>query len=143
MATYATQTDMEAYVEGWVTDDATALERILLRAERDVDRVLGPLRSREDTGLKLDPATDLTEEQRRALARAVCAQVFHRITTRGEGSAGELPRAAKRIKGPDFEVEYDTATTLIAGGLLRLSEAVAEELYPLRHFRPTSTRARA
>jgi hypothetical protein len=40
MATYATQADFELYVEGWVTTDAAALERLLLRAERDVDRLL-------------------------------------------------------------------------------------------------------
>ncbi len=142
MATYATQADHEAYVEGWVTDDPAALERILQRAERDIDRVLGPIRPREDTGLKLDPATDLTAAQAEALARAVCAQAMHRMTTRGEGAGGQIEGAKKRVKGPDFEVEYELATP-IAGGSMRLSEVVAEELYPLRHLRPTSTRARA
>jgi hypothetical protein len=37
MTTYATRTDFEGYVDGWVTTDADALDRLLQRAESDVD----------------------------------------------------------------------------------------------------------
>lgn len=40
MATYANQADFEGYVEGWVTSDPAALERLLERAEKDIDRIL-------------------------------------------------------------------------------------------------------
>lgn len=40
MATYTTQTDFQNYAEGWTTVDPDALERLLKRAERDIDRIL-------------------------------------------------------------------------------------------------------
>lgn len=43
MSTYAAQADVEAYIEGWVTDDPIALERLIQRAEREVDRLIFPI----------------------------------------------------------------------------------------------------
>jgi hypothetical protein len=40
MATYTTQTAFESYVEGFTLSDAATLERLLQRAEKDVDRLL-------------------------------------------------------------------------------------------------------
>lgn len=140
MATYATVADFEAYVEGWTTTDEEALERILERAERDVDRVLGPIARDPDTGLKLDP-DDLTTLERAALARAVSAQAYHRITHRGEGTGGVEP-ARKRIKGPDFEVEFAEAASTGTDGNNRLAPELAEELEPLSYLRPRGARAR-
>lgn len=141
MATYATVADFEAHIEGWVTTDSAALERVLVRAERDVDRVLGPLPRDPDTGLKLIPADDLTPAQRAALARAVSTQAYHRLTELGEGTGGTEP-ARKRVKGPDFEVEYAESATASSGGTGLLAPGVALELEPLKHLRPTGARAR-
>lgn len=138
MATYANIANFEAYVEGWTTTDPAALERILERAERDVDRVLGPLRRRDDTGLKLDPL-ELTEPHRDALARAVSAQAYHRIKRLGEGTGGATP-AKKRVKGPDFETEYADGPPVVGNG--RLAPEVADELEPLDFLRPSGARAR-
>lgn len=101
MPTYATQTDFEAYVEGWVTDDADALDRLLERAELDVDRILGPGQRRDDTGLLYDPA-NLTAAQAASLSRATCAQAEYRFRM-GE----EFFSAAQYedVTGPDFSTK--------------------------------------
>ena len=142
MALYCTQAQFEANTEGWVTDNAATLERILVRAQRDVDRVLGPWPRREDTGLKLDPATDLTVEQRAALARAVAVQAHYRIL-KGEGLATP-DRIAKKVSGPDFAIEYADAPNGVqspSSGLL--SPLLAAELAPLAWLRPVGARAHA
>ena len=41
MATYATVANFESLVPGWVTTSAVELEKLLLRAERDIDAYLG------------------------------------------------------------------------------------------------------
>lgn len=41
MSTYATQLDVANYIEGWVAGDPAALERLIKRAEKDVDHILG------------------------------------------------------------------------------------------------------
>lgn len=43
MSTYASQQDVANYIEGWVTDDAFALERLLQRCERELDPILVPV----------------------------------------------------------------------------------------------------
>lgn len=143
MATYATVAEFEAYVEGWTTTNPDALEALLRKAERDVDRLLGPLPPRQDTGLKLDPAADLYPYEREALARAVSAQAYHRHQ---RGDALTTPeRQASKIDGPDFSITYAdggnpaTAAALQAG---LLSPLLAGELEPLRRLRLTSGRAR-
>jgi len=75
MATYATAEQLVAYcaVSGVViaeSDDER--EALILRAEEDVDRILGPYLRDPVTGRKLIPNL-LTAAQRDALARATCA----------------------------------------------------------------------
>lgn len=141
MATYATISDFEGTIEGWVTDDAAALERIIERAERDVDRVLGPLRRDPNTGLKVDP-TNLTAPDRAALARAVSRQAHHRITALGEGLSGEPARVASKISGPDFTVEYADSAAAAVAATATIGPGVAGELEPLAWMRPRGARAR-
>lgn len=91
MATYATVADYEAYVPGWVTDDADALEKYLERAERLVDMGLGRYgRVDNTTGLKLDPTT-LEPWRAAALANAVCAQVEYMLIKGDTFFAEEVP----------------------------------------------------
>lgn len=78
MPTYATQADFEAYVEGYVTDDAAALGRLLEKAERDIDRLLFHGIGVPTNGLRIVPA-NLTTWAREGLARAVCAQAEYRL----------------------------------------------------------------
>lgn len=134
MASYASQADFEGYVEGWVTDNAGALARLLERATRDVDNVLGPiapLTSGTYAGLKLDPTT-LQAWEAKALADATCAQAEWRWRRGDEELA--VGRALKRVKGPDFEEEFaETGGTV--GGTGRYSPQVRLELERIRHLR--------
>lgn len=99
MGVYATQADFLAYSEGSTITDAAKFERILARAERDVDSILPPREVVAATGLKYDPLTQLAAYQRTALSRAACAQAEYRIKM-GEEFFREhqLPQ----VSGPDF-----------------------------------------
>jgi hypothetical protein len=74
MATYASADDLRAYIEDdplVVVPDDEAIERLLERAEHDVNRVCSvPL------GFDLDA---LSEAQAAALSRATCAQAEFRL----------------------------------------------------------------
>lgn len=98
MATYADQADFEAYVEGWTTDDSGALDRLLQRAERDVDFHLVPQERQAATLLKYDP-TKLSLFDRQQLTFAVCAQAEYR-NTMGEDFFTEPQYNA--VSSPDF-----------------------------------------
>lgn len=140
MTAYATQADFEGYVEGWVTDNVATLGRLLERASRDIDTVLGPipiLTAGAYAGWKLDP-TQLADFERQALARATCAQAEHRF--RNPSSFDSSSRRMKRVKGPDFEKEYADADAASTGFL---SPQVRRELAPIAHLRITGGRAAA
>jgi hypothetical protein len=134
MATYATIADFEEYVEGWTTTNPDALERLLERAERDIDALLGPRPVDPDTGLKLDPPR-LAAWERTALARATCAQAeyrFHAGETAWAG--GTVAGGGGRVQGPDFS--YDLPANGAAGAPgARVSPKVATELAPIAHLR--------
>lgn len=40
MSTYASEQDVANYIEGWVTDDAFALERLIQRCEQEIDLIV-------------------------------------------------------------------------------------------------------
>lgn len=130
--TYAVRADFEAYVEGWTTTDNAALDRLLARAERDIDAILGPIpiSPLSTTGLKLDP-TILKTWEKEALARAVCAQAYYRyLTTDASIAAG---RVTAKERGPDFEVDYGQAGA--GGNVPQYGQRVRTELAPIRHLR--------
>jgi hypothetical protein len=132
---YVTGADFTAYVEGWVTDDAAALDRLLERAERDVE-ALFPLIPIVTTGTyaghRFDPA-GLAAWELAALKRAVCAQAEYRFTIGEEALAGPTPGD---VKGPDFEVSYPGGK-----GRPRYSSKIAGELAPLARYRVRGARA--
>jgi hypothetical protein len=135
---YATQADFEAYVEGWVTDDAVALARYLERAERDVDSLfpLRPIiRAGTYTGRRFD-VTLLANFEADALARAVCAQAEYLIDTGPDVAAGAAPAS---VKGPDFEVTHPTGPD---GARRRYSAKLPNELLPLEPYRRRRARLR-
>lgn len=134
---YATQADFEAYVPGWVTDDALVLARYLELAERDVEglfSLLPIITTGAYTGHRFDTAS-LTVWELRALKNAICAQADYLIRTADEGSP-----SIKRIKGPDFEIERELNS---AGRRSRFSPDLPAELIPLERFRARTARARA
>lgn len=149
MSSYATRAQFEAYVEGWVTDDADALDRLLERATRDVDNLLGPLWPRSSApflGLKLDPDTDLDDVGAEALARATCAQALHRFQYVEPAGALVGTEVRKSVKGPDFEVTYGdggAAAPLGLAGTGRYAPELVDELAPLAYLRVRGARARA
>jgi hypothetical protein len=79
MSTYASSDELESYLEASDVRTGADLESLLIRAEGDVDRALGPYPVDPTTGLKLDPAS-LTTAQKASLSRAVCAAAEWRIT---------------------------------------------------------------
>lgn len=144
-ATYATVADYKAYIEGAPGVDDARIGRELVRAERDVDRVLGPMRRDDTTGLKVDP-TQLPPYMAAALSRAVCAQAVFLITS--APAVGSAPGAVVlEEQGPEFRIKYATPAVAGTGGAAavtgRLAPAVADELEPLSFLRPRGARARA
>lgn len=115
MPTYTDAAAFEAYVEGWVTDNPQALDRLLERAERDVDRMLGAWWPDETTGLKITVA-DLQTWQAAALSRAVCAQAEYRFKM---GEDYFVRGQHQEVIGPDFQAK---------GKLPRFSPKAMEEL---------------
>lgn len=138
MPTYAQRADFEAYVDGWVTDDPAALDRLLERAERDIDLLMGN-RPVLDTGLKLALA-DLAPWEADALARAVCAQAEYRFTV-GEAAlrGGSATPVIKSVKGPDFEKTYAVADQ--PAGQRKYGPKVRDELATIHHLRALTGRA--
>lgn len=105
MTTYATTTDFADYVEGWVTDDAGALARVIERAEEDIDDVLsGDFLAA--TGRKRDPSPSatnpMTATQVKYLMRATCAQAEYRIIL-GEGWFTQAQFDS--VSGPTFSTQ--------------------------------------
>lgn len=139
-ASYATEADFLEHVEGAVVDNSAALDRLLRRATRDVDSVLGPMpviTTGTYAGLKLDPG-DLAAYERDALAGAVSAQAVHRQRRGTDTEDGPAFRRT-RVSGPDFTEEYEDAATAGTG---RLSPELPSLLEPLRWRRRLVARAR-
>lgn len=101
---YVTQSDYSAYAAPTTVTDSAELDRILERAERDVDAFVGPwtveTNGRKFGSLATNPKA-LTAQQQAALKNAVCAQAFYRIQNGEEWAlgGGDLYESAN---GPDF-----------------------------------------
>lgn len=137
MATYATVADFEAYVPGWNTTDAAALEEFLVQAERDVDQELGyPL---TDTGIPYLAPADVPSFVATALKRATCAQAYYLMVNGGVGFV-HAPRT--RVEGPDFSGDPlprfspQALRELKHSGLLRLTARMTSRrrVHRLRWF---------
>lgn len=102
MATYASTTDFLDYSENAQLQDPAALERWLMRAERDIQPEVAA------ATFAVDPATGLFSEatlalmtgaQRLALRDATCAQAEYRI---GRGDEDREHWRPTSVRGPDF-----------------------------------------
>lgn len=138
MPAYATRADMERYVE-WETEDPAALDRLLERASRTIDRLFPHLPVRTSgtfAGFKFDP-TELATWEAEALAEATSYQAEYRDELTEVGYIG-ASRTVVREKGPDFERQYgDTGR----GGAGDVGPKVREPLLRLTRFRVTGARA--
>ena len=101
MPTYATRADCTTYIEGLTINDATAFDRLIERAERDVDSAVGAYPLDETTGMKFTPGT-MTARDKSDLRDAVCAQVEYRLEM---GEEFFIRHQYKNVKGPEFETE--------------------------------------
>ncbi|MBO0767543.1 MAG: hypothetical protein J2O48_02540 [Solirubrobacterales bacterium] len=87
MSTYTTVPAFRAYAQdisplpGRVPDDDQAVDRLLQRAEGDVDRAIGGPPKAPDQARRLDPTT-LPQAQADALSRATCAAALFRLRQR-------------------------------------------------------------
>jgi hypothetical protein len=119
---YATAEDFRDYVRDVPADTLAvphdeAIERLLERAERDVDRIAaGPLPPLE-TGRKFD-LDDLTEAQADALKRATCAAAEWRL------AMGE----AELIAADDGVAQVGGLITLTTRPVERVAPKLREEL---------------
>jgi hypothetical protein len=132
MATYATAEQLQDYVadnkEAVVPGDDEGVERLLARAERVVDSVLGPW-PYLSTGRKLDPAS-LDLAQREALARATCAAAEFELLVGPEWVAGGMevmPAQLAVIRQP-ARVAPKVLQELAGFGLIRRSGTVVTPL---------------
>lgn len=140
MPAYATQADMERFVE-WETENAEALERLLERASRTIDRAFPHLPIRTTgtfAGFRFDP-TELEAWERDALAEATAYQAEYRNEL-GETAYAGAGRAVIREKGPDFELQYAESSGGAGGDF---APKAAEPLRRLVRFRAFGARARA
>lgn len=131
MPTYATRADCLAYTPGLTVTDNTGFDVLIEEAERAVDRYLGPIAPRSDTGLKLNPA-DLPSWAAEAIERATCAQVEWLLSWTREQIGGKVAAPVTAEKGPDFEVQYAVSLTTAGKAPDDLAPRAARELVPLR-----------
>lgn len=125
MATYASSTDLTAYLQDSdvTAPDPTPAERLLMRCELEVDTLLaGYGQPNDSTGLKYNPATDLQTWQAAKLNRAVCAQAEYHLVMgddffiQGQYDSWQGPDFAAKGKMPYFgpKVALELAGTGIA-----------------------------
>ena len=130
MPTYATRADCLAYTEGLVVEDNAAFDRLIERAEDDIDNIAGPLPVDEGTGRKFVPA-NMSTGSAAALRRATCAQAEYRVEM-GEAffTRAQFPESS----GPDFSRK---------GTLPYFAPKAARELRSTGLLRATGARATA
>jgi hypothetical protein len=98
--TYATQSDFAAYVEGWTTDNGAALDRLLERAEVDIDGLAATVVPADpDAVARRFDVTALSARDRDVLKRATCAQAEYRFNM---GEAFFVKGQYEQVTGPDF-----------------------------------------
>lgn len=126
MPTYATKADCIAYIPGLSVNDDEEFDKLIERAERDIDSIIGFRASDTTTGKKFVPL-NLTTNERNALRDATCAQVEYRLEM---GERFFVRPQHNKVRGPEFETEGrlprigpKVITELEGGVLLSLSSS--------------------
>lgn len=102
--TYADKAACEEYTEGLVVTDDAQFDRVIERAERNVDTLLTTPGDPDVAGPKLAAAdlAAMSARDRERLERATCAQVEYRVEMGEEFFARHQ---YKGTSGPDFSVQ--------------------------------------
>lgn len=137
MPTYTDRAAVAAYltaggVGNALPTDNTAADALIVRAEEDVDSVLGPWQLLP-TRRKLDPSL-LEADEQAALARCVACQVEHRLEV-GEANirAGyNTATPLQSVEGPDFKKTY--AVSVVKQPVRRYSPRLRGELEGIGHL---------
>lgn len=100
MPTYATAADVRSYTEVAALDalDDAAINRLIEKAEGDIDIAVGAVPKNADTGLKFDPTT-LASGDATSLRLAACAQVEYRHVM---GAEFFIRAQHESVNGPEF-----------------------------------------
>jgi hypothetical protein len=127
--TYATLADCLAYSEGLTVSDNAAFDRLIERAEGDVDQLLVTVPYLTEGGRKYDAdgLAALEDFDREALRRATCAQAEYRVTM---GEPFFRKHQFSEVAGPDFTTK---------GTLPMIGPKVLRELQGSSIFRLTTT----
>lgn len=100
MALYCTVAQFADAIPNFVIEDSDSLEIVLVLAERDIDRAIGPGYRDDTTGLKINP-TLLSAYRSAALARAVAYQAEYRLV---KGDAFFISFRPESSSGPEGTV---------------------------------------
>ena len=104
MPTYATRDDCLAYTEGLTVTNTAAFDRIIGRAERQIDQLLTVAGDPDVAGLKLsaDDLAAMGARDRERLKLATCAQVEYRVAMGEEFFARHQYPS---VSGPEFTLQ--------------------------------------
>lgn len=90
------------YSAPFTVNDANEVDRVLERAERDVDDYVGPWPVDSATGRKLGSSAGLSAYQTAMLKDAVCVQALWRINA---GPDAFIDSPYDSVSGPDFSTQ--------------------------------------
>lgn len=123
MPTYATAADLRAELEvNEATLSDTAANKLLGKAERRIDRLLGAVRIYEATGRKIDP----TELEAWRATKVKDATVAIAAATYRDSTVFDTPQA-KSIEGPSFKLTDLTPVKPAAAAVLVEACALLDE----------------
>jgi hypothetical protein len=107
MPTYCQRADCLAYTENLIIQAGSEaqFDRIIEKAEKDIDHYVGDWPVDAATGLKFPVTVSLTTQQRTALRRACCAQTEYRVEL---GQKAFIRWEHPKVTGPDFATEGQT-----------------------------------
>lgn len=130
MPTYATAAEVRTYTDVASLDALgdSEIEKLIDKAERDLDGAVGVYPVNEDTGLKFDPLT-LTAGDARSVMLATCAQVEYRHVM---GAEFFIRAQHENVDGPEFKtvgklpyIGPEVWKELEQGGILHLTTSWA------------------
>jgi hypothetical protein len=135
---YAVAADYESFVEGWTTTNSAALDRLLERAERDVDSIVGPWGFTTTVGSHTLPTTTITvasvPQQTPTTGTIIVAGqsvTYTGITsttfTGTAGGTGEVPAGSPVYRRAASGLKFDPLSQLTSVQALALKRATCAQ----------------